>query len=72
MIEASLQNPQISLSNNAAINQPAIMSQTMTKNKSFSNGTSSIDQTKLLMKMFNEKGQSTNRSDLNSVERSQV
>ena len=44
----------------------------MTKNKSFSNGTSSIDQTKLLMKMFNEKSQVSNRSDINSVERPQT
>jgi hypothetical protein len=34
----------------------------MTKNKSFSNATS-IDQTKLLMKMINEKGLNTNRTE---------
>ena len=48
--EASLQNPQMSVTNNS-VNPPAIMmgSLSQNKNKSFSNGTT-LDKTKSLMK----------------------
>ena len=45
---------------NAAVNPPAIMAGTMTKNKSFSNGTTSLDKTKSLMKMIHDQGAQPN------------
>jgi hypothetical protein len=41
---------------NAGVNPPAIMAGILSKNKSFSNGTTTLDKTKSLMKMIHDQG----------------